>query len=104
MVVSRTFNKISSYNLLFFTSMPKEPYFQEDSSKYFDITRGYSGSGVLFYQCVVYKNKLGNPYAIYEKIDDERGFYRRINSSGSHSGKSFDTFSECIKYHGEVFF
>ncbi|MBC2838878.1 hypothetical protein [Robiginitalea sp. SC105] len=67
---------------------------------FFEITSGYSEDGVLFYQSVLFKNKKGAAYAIYEKIDDEDGFYRRINAEGAHSLKWFPSFDECIKHHG----
>ena len=79
-----------------------EDYFIEKESARFHITEGYAKNGVLFYTSVIYKNEKEKPYAIYEKIDDEPGFYRRINSQGAQSKKWFDTFGECIKYQGEI--
>ena len=75
-------------------------YFETEDIPFFEITRGYSIEGILFFTAVVYKNKLGIPFMIYENVDQDPGFYRRINTNGSHSEKTFDTFYECMNYHG----
>lgn len=78
-----------------------EDTFKTETTDFFEITYGFSVNEVLFYTCVVYKNSLGKPYAIYEWLDTESEFYRRINAQGFHSKKTFDTLRECILYHGE---
>lgn len=78
-----------------------ESYFKTEDTQYFTITLGFTGHGLLFNVVVIYKNQFGRPYAQYEKVDDEPGFYRRINSEGALSIKDFDRFGDCIKYHGE---
>lgn len=72
-------------------------YFEKEETRYFEITRGFSTNGLLFYNEVIYKNKFGKPYIIYEKVDDEPGFYRRINSKGQHSNVTFSSFLNCLK-------
>ncbi len=56
--------------------------------------------GILFDTEVIYKNKSGNPYIFYQQVDQTPDFYRRINPKGAHSEKTFDTFNECMNYHG----
>ena len=78
-----------------------DSYFETECKRSFEILRGFSSSGTLFYTQVTYKNQKEKPYACYEKVDDDPAFYRRINSEGAHSEKCFNTFAECIRYHGE---
>ena len=77
-------------------------YFEEEKSRSFLTIYGYTKCRILFNTQVLYMNSNGKPYAFYEKIDNEPGFYRRINSEGAYSEKWFETFSECIQYPGEA--
>ena len=78
-----------------------EHIFEEYKDDHFEITRGFSCKNILFYTGVIYKNENGKPYVIYEKVDYEPGFYRRINAKGAYSYKTFDTFHECMLHEGE---
>lgn len=84
----------------YYTDGLLESYFETECKRSFEILRGFSSSGTLFYTQVTYKNQKEKPYACYEKVDDEPAFYRRINSEGAHSEKWFKTFAECIRYRG----
>ncbi|WP_019670803.1 hypothetical protein [Eudoraea adriatica] len=85
----------------YYTDGVLDSYFETECKRSFEILRGFSSSGTLFYTQVTYKNPKGKPYVCYEKVDDDPSFYRRINSEGAHSEKCFNTFAECIRYHGE---
>ena len=76
-------------------------YFETESTLNLTITRGYSATGTLFSNVVVYLNKLGKPFMIYENVDQIPGHYRRINSEGKHSYIAYDTFQECMLHDGE---
>jgi hypothetical protein len=76
-------------------------YFETKQTSSFDIVRGFSDPETLFHIQVKYKNSNRRPYVFYEQVNNQAGYYRRINSNGEHSKKSFDTFAECIIYQGE---
>lgn len=78
-----------------------EMYFETETTPHFEIIRGYSNQEILFYTEVIYKNQLGKPYMVYENIDQEPGFYRRINRTGAFSFKTYDEFYECMFHEGE---
>jgi|GEM_PF-5721928 len=74
--------------------------YEEYVDERFEITRGFSCQNKLFYTIVIYKNRMGKPYATYEKVDKPPQFYRRIDAQGRHSEKTFETFYGCLLYHG----
>ena len=84
-----------------YSNFEKESFYETETTPHFKITRGYSSSGVLFSNNVIYLNRSGNPIMVYDNVDQIPGHYRRINSEGKHSYKAYDTFHECMLHKGE---